>query len=561
MISPLNTVDAGTLPSSPQDAPRRVVNAAPERLRRVMPGPAWPLHSIAATRRLETTRMAGLPPHSLMQRAGLSVARLALAVAPHARTLWVACGPGNNGGDGLEAAMHLQRWGKQVVVTWLGTAATAPADAALSYERALDAGVPFADAPPAHFELCIDALLGIGASSAARAPEGRMAQWMAAINAGTAPVLAVDVPTGLNADTGHAGAQCVKAQFTLSLLTLKPGLFTGQGRDACGQVWLDDLDELDNLNAVNALDGPDAHIAPIGSIPPGAPIAPVSGAGHDFPAAWLAAAPANPPRAHASHKGSYGDVAVIGGAPGMTGAALLAASAALHFGAGRVFVALLDGGAMMVDPERPELMFRGVGALDFKAMTMVCGCGGGDAVRGPLSKVLSIAAFSVIDADALNFISIDTQLQALLRARAARQAHTVLTPHPLEAARLLCTTVALVQQDRLAAARQLSERFMCTVVLKGSGTVIAAPGQTLVINPTGNAALATAGTGDVLAGMIGARLANARRNGLSAFQTACDAVYLHGKAADEWPAHRALTAGGLADGLEMGQMVGQAMPR
>jgi ADP-dependent NAD(P)H-hydrate dehydratase / NAD(P)H-hydrate epimerase len=516
MITPLNTVDAAGSPSSPKDALEPVVNAAHERLRRVTLGPAWPLHSVTATRLVETARMPSLPPHTLMQRAGLAVARLALAVAPHARTVWVACGPGNNGGDGLEAAMHLQHWGKQVVVTWLGTAATAPADAALSYQRALDAGVQFADAPPARFELRIDALLGIGASSAARVPEGRMAQWMAAMNAGTAPVLAVDVPTGLNADTGHANATCVKAQFTLSLLTLKPGLFTGHGRDACGQVWLDDLGDWNDLGDLES------------------------------PTAWLAAAPASPPRAHASHKGSYGDVAVVGGAPGMTGAALLAASAALQSGAGRVFVALLDGGAMAVDPQRPELMFRSWEALDFKAITLVCGCGGGDAVRQPISNLLSVVASVVIDADALNAIANDTQLQALLRARAARDAHTVLTPHPLEAARLLGTTAALVQQDRLAAARQLSERFMCTVVLKGSGTVIAAPNQTLLINPTGNAALATAGTGDVLAGMIGARLANAQRTGQSAFQSACDAVYLHGKAADDWPAHRTLTASDLA---------------
>ncbi len=506
--------------------------------------------------------MAGLPPHSLMQRAGLSVARLALAVAPHARTIWVACGPGNNGGDGMEAAIHLQRWGKQVVVTWLGAAGTAPADAAQSHRLALQAGVQFADAPPAQFELCIDALLGIGASSCARVPEGRMAQWMAAINAGTAPVLAVDVPTGLNADTGHAGMLCVKAKFTLSLLTLKPGLFTGHGRDACGQVWLDDLGDLNDVDAVNAPDAPiasDGSIAPDGSIASNGSIAPIPGADLESPTAWLAGAPASQPRAHASHKGSYGDVAVIGGAPGMTGAALLAASAALQSGAGRVFVALLDGGAMAVDPQRPELMFRSWDALDFKAMTVVCGCGGGDAVRHPLSRVLSSAALVVIDADALNAIANDTQLATLLRARAARQAHTVLTPHPLEAARLLGTTAALVQQDRLAAARQLSERFLCTVVLKGSGTVIATPNQTTVINPTGNAALATAGTGDVLAGMIGARLANVQRSGGSSHRSACDAVYLHGEAADHWPAHRALTAGGLANGLANGPANGVAI--
>jgi ADP-dependent NAD(P)H-hydrate dehydratase / NAD(P)H-hydrate epimerase len=289
--------------------------------------------------------------------------------------------------------------------------------------------------------------------------------------------------------------------------------------------------------------------APITSAAHTTPIASGPGMGFDSPCAWLAAAPSSQLRAHASHKGSYGDVAVIGGAAGMTGAALLAASAALHAGAGRVFVALLDGGAMAVDARRPELMFRSWDALDLKAMAIVCGCGGGDAVREPLSRVLSSLAPVVIDADALNAIVIDTQLQALLCARAARQVPTVLTPHPLEAARLLGITAALVQQDRLAAARQLSERFLCTVVLKGSGTVIAAPGQALVINPTGNAALATAGTGDVLAGMIGARLARVQRNRGSAFQSACDAVYLHGKAADDWPAHRVLTAGDLANSL------------
>ena len=537
MTNPPRIVDSADLQSSPRDAADGPFTTGVESLRRIMPGPAWPLHSIAATHALETRLMVGLPPHTLMQRAGLSVARLALAMAPHARTLWVACGPGNNGGDGLEAAMHLQRWGKEVVVTWLGTAAAAPTDAALSYQRALAAGVQFADAPPAKFELCIDALLGIGASSASRVPEGRMAPWMALMNAGTAPVLAVDVPTGLNADTGHAGGLCVKAQFTLSLLTLKPGLFTGHGRDVCGQVWLDDL------NAVNAMDSSD------GSNPSQAPLFQRAAQAFDLPTALLAGDPAALPRAHASHKGSYGDVAVVGGAPGMTGAALLAASAALDSGAGRVFVALLDGGAMAVDPARPELMFRSVDALDFKAMTIVCGCGGGDAVRHPLPRVLSLVTSVVIDADALNAIANDTQLQAMLRARGARQVHTVLTPHPLEAARLLGTTAALVQQDRLAAARQLSEHFLCTIVLKGSGTVIATPGKPLVINPTGNAALATAGTGDVLAGMIGARLANAQRNGRSAFQSACDAVYLHGKAADDWPAQRALTAGALAGAL------------
>ena len=153
----------------------------------------------------------------------------------------------------------------------------------------------------------------------------------------------------------------------------------------------------------------------------------------------------------------------------------------------------------------------------------------------------------VIDADAINSIASDSQLDHLLRARAGRGLPTVLTPHPLEAARLLGMGTAQVQHDRLAAAQQLADRFACTVVLKGSGTVIAARGEVPVINPTGNAALATAGTGDVLAGMVGARLAA----DLPAFQAATEAVYWHGAHADQWPVHRALTAGEFAQSLSL----------
>ena len=252
--------------------------------------------------------------------------------------------------------------------------------------------------------------------------------------------------------------------------------------------------------------------------------------------------PLRPARAHASHKGSYGDVAVIGGASGMTGAALLAASAALHHGAGRVFVGLLDGPSLSVDPGQPELMFRSLDALDPAQLTVVCGCGGGHAIAAPLSKLLSTAPRLVIDADAINSIASDTQLEKLLQARQHRGRQTVLTPHPLEAARLMGSSAAAIQSDRLSAAEQLAKRVGCTVGRKGSGTVIAAPGQLTAINPTGNARLATAGTGDVLAGMIGARLAN----GQEAYQAACEAVWLHGHAADIWPADQALTANALA---------------
>ena len=480
-------------------------------MQRITPDQRRPLFDIAATRKIEQAAASALAPHTLMERAGLAVARLALALAPHARTIWIACGPGNNGGDGLEAAMHLRRWGKQVIVTWLGDETDAPADALASLRRAREAGVEFAHAPPGHFDLAIDALLGIGAS---RCLDGRMAQWVERMNAASACVLAVDVPSGLDADTGTG--RCVCAGHTLSLLTLKPGLFTAGGRDAAGEIWFDELDTVSDGNEV-------------------------------VPTAFLSVPSTRTGRLHASHKGSYGDVAVIGGAAGMTGAALLAASAALHGGAGRVFVGLLDAGATGVDAVQPELMLRLWDSLDLSTMGVACGCGGGDAVRAALPKVLSAARWLVLDADALNAIASDAQLQAQLLARAGRSGPTtVITPHPLEAARLLGCGTSDVQADRLAAANKLAQQFACVVVLKGSGTVTAAPGQVPLINFTGNPKLATAGTGDVLTGLVAARLAQ----GLGAFEAAGEAVQAHGAAADRWPAGRSLTAGTLARHLE-----------
>lgn len=483
---------------------------------------------MAATRELERLAAAGLPTHTLMQRAGLAAARLALALAPHARRIWIACGPGNNGGDGFEAAMHLHRWGKNVTLTWTGLPpgkTSQPPDAQASRERALAAGVPMAAQPPEDFDFCIDALLGIGgALNPARPGTALMLDWLARMQAGTAPRLAVDVPTGLDADTGAFGAGPATASdvFTLSLLTLKPGLFTANGRDCAGQVWFDDL----------------------GTATAGAPA----------PDAWLLGADRalrSPRQAHphASHKGSFGDVAVLGGESTgrshMAGAALLAARAALHAGAGRVYVALLGNPALGTDPQQPELMFRAPEALDLAQQVLVCGCGGGDAVRAVLPKVLSAAPRLVLDADALNAIAADTQLQALLAARHHRGYATVLTPHPLEAARLAGTSAQAVQADRLTSARELAGRFQCVVVLKGSGTVVAAPGQASAINSSGNALLATAGTGDVLAGMLGAGMAG----GLGAFEAACGAVFAHGRVADEWQpgaGGQALTASALA---------------
>lgn len=495
-----------------------------------------PLFNTAATRAIEHAAAVALPPHALMQRAGLAVARLARALAPHARTVWIACGPGNNGGDGLEAAAQLQRHGLRVQVTWLGDPARAPADALAAWHRARSAGVAWVDAAPddlAPADLCIDALLGLGVSSRPaapiRVPDERLRACLHALHRSPAPVLAVDLPSGLDADTGQfatglapEGSAPASARHTLSLLTLKPGLFTAAGRDAAGQVWLDDL-------GVQAGAGPS-------------------------PSAWLSGPALAAPRVHASHKGSYGDVAVVGGeglaerGMGMGGAALLAASAALHAGAGRVLVALLDGGDLQLAQQQPELMLRRFDALELEKLTVVCGCGGGQAVVRVLTDVITRAARLVLDADALNAIAANAALHALVVARGQHGQPTVLTPHPLEAARLLGLATAQVQADRLAAAHQLAAQFNCVAVLKGSGTVVAAADRVPAINPTGNARLATAGTGDVLAGMVGAHLAA----GASALRAASEAVFRHGQAADEWPAGQALTASALARRIAAG---------
>jgi hydroxyethylthiazole kinase-like uncharacterized protein yjeF len=441
-----------------------------------------------------------------MQRAGLAVAQLTMAVAPHARVIWIACGPGNNGGDGFEAAYHLQRWGKTPIVTSLGNTTDLPADAQVARLNALEAGVTFADTIPQNCDLCIDAVIGMGRN---RPLEGQYKEWVERMNTGTAPVISVDIPSGLDADTGYGQTVHVKAHITLSLLTLKPGLFSADGRDACGEIWFNNL-------------GVDPTFAP---------------------SALLSAAPPQIERAHNTHKGSYGDVAIIGGGSGMTGAAHLAGRAALHGGAGRVYVGVLDTNAMPLDVVQPGLMFRQPSELRLELMTVVAGCGGGDAIQAHLPDILTRSSRLVLDADALNAIAHKPSLQNQLTARSPGT--TVLTPHPLEAARLLHLTTQDIQVDRLGAAQSLANQFACTVVLKGSGTVIATSDTLPYINPTGNARLATAGTGDVLAGLIGARWAT----GNSSFYAARTAVFHHGHIADTWQGPTALTAQDLIQAL------------
>jgi len=489
---------------------------------RVLPSKQrWPLHGVVGTRAIELNALATVPEFTLMARAGASLARLAIAIAPRGHSAWVACGPGNNGGDGLVAAAELARRGWRVRTTMLPGDRAPSSDAAHALDLAREAGVSvelgsLATPAAGEVDLVIDALLGIGTS---RPPDGAMAAVIDAIN-GTrgAPVLAADVPSGLAVDTGCViGGAAVRASHTLSMLTLKPGLFTHHGRDHAGTVWLARL-----------------------GVAEGAP-----------PDAWLSAPPEAAPRQHSQHKGSFGDVRVIGGSTGMAGAAVLAARAALAAGAGRVYMSLLTSATMPVDAIRPELMLRPFDAsaapAHFASATVVCGCGGGDAVAAVLPVAIHHASRLVLDADALNATAASPALQRALRARAARGLPSVLTPHPLEAARLLGSTAAHIQADRLGAARFLARDLCSTVVLKGSGTVIAGahPDQALWLNPTGNARLGTAGTGDVLAGWIGGSwAARATGDGLKA---AADAAWLHGHAAEQAQGSHAMRAAELIE--------------
>jgi hydroxyethylthiazole kinase-like uncharacterized protein yjeF len=472
---------------------------------------SWELHDTASSRAIEARALAAEPHGALMRRAASSVARWVTAIAPHAQRIWLACGPGGNGGDGLHAAAMLARRGRQVSVSLHGDAGRLPADAAAGLRAAIDAGVPVTDRAPAiaGLDAAVDALLGLGGS---RPPTGAVLEGVQALQRVRAPVLAIDLPTGLHAQTGAClGEQVVRARATLSLLTLKPGLFTGLGRELAGDIWFDDLG--------------------------------VTAKASERPAARLYA-PGDAARRsgvmHGAHKGSFGDTIVIGGAPGMAGALSLAAQAALGAGSGRTFAVPLDSSAPLRHESRPELLWRPATALAepgwWTASTVVCGCGGGEAVAMQLPALLRQAERLVLDADALNALSRDEHLREMLQARASRGLATVLTPHPLEAARLLGCTTAEVQSDRLSAASQLAGELQATVVLKGSGTVICTPGLLTAINGTGGPALASGGTGDVLAGWLGGRWSRRRAESLPAPElahaVAQETVWLHGRAAD-----------------------------
>ena len=461
-----------------------------------------PILLTADLRRVEQTALGDRNPAPLMERAGLAAAELARKLAGDSgKPVLILAGPGNNGGDALVVARYLKQWWFKVSVVCAGNPQQYSADAAAALQAWRKAGGElFAEIPPAQdWALVIDGLFGIGLK---RNLDGDYAALVDQINALDALVLALDVPSGLDADTGRVLGCAVQADHTLTFIALKPGLLTLDGPDHCGTLHVTDLGLDAEVNAaphgVQIGDGVLTHLLP--------------------------------PRPLNSHKGTYGSVGIIGGAQGMVGAALLAARAALKCGAGRVYAGLLASDAPLVDLLHPELMLRPVDAVlrldHLSALAIGPGLGDSPDAAEYLDWALESAAALVIDADALNQIAATAALKNKLKQIVTIK---ILTPHPAEAARLLGCAISKVQEDRVAAALQLAREYNAGVVLKGAGSICAWPDGHWAINTSGNPGLAAAGMGDVLTGIIVALLAQNvdERHALTA------GVYLHGAAADQ----------------------------
>ncbi len=389
-------------------------------------------------------------------------------------------------------ARLLKQAGRNVTVTLCGDQDRLPADARLAHDAwQATSGCTLSFFPDGDFGLIVDALFGIGLT---RPIEGMARDWIERINAAPCPVLSLDIPSGLNADTGIAAGPVVQADCTASFIALKPGMLTADGPDMCGKLIHCSLDV-----AIPCADGEE--------------ISPAHFYSH------------LKPRRRNSHKGSFGNVAIIGGASGMAGAALLSGRAALKLGAGRVYVGMLD--TLAVDPIQPELMLRPAHDVAALAKVVAIGPGLGQSLQAGelLSQSVECDKPLILDADALNLL---TQGTVLLRKIAVRPAPTFMTPHPAEAARLLGIPTEQVQADRLSSAKALAQRFRAHVVLKGCGSIVVCPDGRWFINTTGNPGLASAGTGDVLTGMLAALLAQ----GWEASTALLAAVHLHGAAAD-----------------------------
>lgn len=457
--------------------------------------PQSALFTTAQVRALDQAALGdGIAGIELMERA----ARAALAALqrrwPQARTLCVLCGPGNNGGDGFLLAALARAAGLQASV--IALPGQSSGDAAQARECFTGEGgqVSSMTEQLPEADVYVDALFGSGLN---RAPAGDAAMLIAAVNAQSRPVLTLDVPSGLDSDTGVAFEPCLRATATVCFVGWKRGLFTAQGPDQSGERSLATLD------------------------------VPTPAYAHAEADATLLMPQALPTRARDSHKGRYGHVLAIGGDLGAGGAVRMCGEAAARVGAGLVSVATREANVGAILAARPELMPHGVHvprnleALLARASVLALGPGLGqdDWGQGLWQAALDASKPTVLDADGLNLLA--------LRARALPE-QIVMTPHPGEAARLLETTTADVQADRFAAVRGLARKYGAVVVLKGGGSLVADPEGRVAACPWGNPGMASGGMGDVLTGVIAGLLAQ----GLTPWDAACLGVGLHARAGD-----------------------------
>lgn len=466
---------------------------------------------------LEMRAANQLGADTLMKRAGAAAAELIMKRLEDAgveqRRVTLLVGPGNNGGDALACACELCEKGAVVNVVLPGGRRPTSALALAQLERWTQAGGTTYDDPymTEKADCVVDGLFGTGLAKPITGDYLDAVLWF---NERQALKVSLDIPSGLNPVTGHwtGSYPGCSADVTITFLCVKSGLYMCEGADAAGEIVLNELDV-------------------------SVPLSPLSVIGTDeFPRVLR-------PRVKNSHKGDYGSVAVIGGTDGMIGASILAARAALISGAGRVTLECRAEHAPHVDMVYPEIMFatKPVNLEDFDAIVLGCGLGTSAEAKARVIEALNCQKPLILDADALNIIAADIKLQDMVLAR---RAPTVLTPHPGEAARLLRRDTAGVTADRVAACRELAVQTGAIVVLKGAGTVISMRSSRTWINPTGSPMLATGGSGDVLAGMIGAMFAQ----GYDMVESVLAAVYFHG-----------LSAEGLEAGFTAGEIAPNAM--
>lgn len=471
------------------------------------------LYDAEGVRALDRCAIAefGIPGIALMERAGQAAFGIIQRRWPKAQRILVFCGAGNNGGDGYVVASLAKRAGKDVQVLHVGPLDALTGDARTAMQQAQAVQVPMAhaldpavtlDAPA---DLIVDALLGTGLKGNVRADYLAPIE---AINASGAPVLAIDIPSGLSADTGMQLGPAVRADATITFIGLKQGLFTGRGPALCGDIHFDDLMV---PREVHARVRPTAERLDAGLL-----------------------AEKLLPRDRDAHKGRFGHVLVVGGDEGYGGAVIMAAEAAARCGAGLVSVATRAEHVAPLLVRRPEVMARGIrhaAELDpllARASVVVAGPGLGQSAwsRALLTRVLDCELPLVLDADALNLIA---AAKVAVPPSRRQHPHWVLTPHPGEAGRLIGVDGAAVHSDRFAVTRAIHAHLGGTVLLKGAGTVIDDGGTPPVaIATVGNPGMASGGMGDVLSGVIGAFIAQ----GLPLPLAARLGAVAHGAAAD-----------------------------